>query len=744
MKWHRLAAAQGHAGGQFNVGVMYKRGLGVPQDYAEALKWYRLAAEQGLAKAQANVGTMYFDGVGVQQDYAEALKWGRLAAAQGYATAQANLGVMYATGRGVSEDYVLAYMWFDLAANQGFGPSVNYKATLAEEMTPDQIAKAEEMSADWVANYELRQTKYAQSQKEFKTYEGHKQQFLIDIPEGWSAYEQMAVITGPRPTGMVIFSEENIANMENLGQQLDAMARWDIGIMPSFFVDRHPKNKKMSCNYFEKKETKSVTKMLKKDNMFARDRKVITPLTVTPISLGGCKGIRLKGETEKQDGTRWVMDVHAVSDGEILYLFSLRNIKENYEKNLSVYEKAMSTVKFTSVANSSELSLRPTSTKIRNPGTITLPKTFEKVWFRDGAKGFSFKAYSASGRLVINERNIEFRAKKNSFDIPIRNITGIHWGKMRGDSINDWAFLVYEIDGIAKTGGFKDGHNLGHGKDADMIFSTIKYAAKRLSAAGHEIVFSSTRDGNYDIYTTSADGSIPFRLTSNPAHDAFPVWSPDGARIAFISDRDGNTEIYVMNADGSNLTRLTDNPANDGFPDWSPDGTRIAFTSDRDGAPDIYVIDLDGSNLARLTTQPAADMMVAWSPDGTKIAFASMRDGNIEIYVMNVDGSNGTRLTDNPANDVFPDWSPDGARIAFISDRDGNTEIYVMNADGSGLVRLTHDPATDIVPAWSRDGAKIVFHSERDGNYEIYVMNADGTGLVNLTNHPGIDVEADW
>ncbi|MCH9025787.1 MAG: hypothetical protein IIA05_01575 [Proteobacteria bacterium] len=199
-------------------------------------------------------------------------------------------------------------------------------------------------------------TLYAQSQKEFKTYEGHKQQFLIDIPEGWFVHDQWEAITGmSSPTGMVFFTKENIAKIkmsaeteEELLAGLEAMARIDIGDMPSFFVDRHPKNKRMSCGHFEKKETKSVTKMLKKDSMFDRDRKVISPLTATPISFGGCKGIRLKGETEKQNGTRWVMDVHAVSDGEILYLFSLRNIKENYEKNLSVYEKAMSTVKLTS------------------------------------------------------------------------------------------------------------------------------------------------------------------------------------------------------------------------------------------------------------------------------------------------------------------------------------------------------------------------------------------------------------
>ncbi len=67
---------------------MYDNGQGVPQDYAEAVKWYRMAAEQGDAKAQSNLGFMYDNGQGVPQDYAEAAKWFRLAAEQGDADAQ--------------------------------------------------------------------------------------------------------------------------------------------------------------------------------------------------------------------------------------------------------------------------------------------------------------------------------------------------------------------------------------------------------------------------------------------------------------------------------------------------------------------------------------------------------------------------------------------------------------------------------------------------------------------------------
>ncbi|MCL2102851.1 MAG: sel1 repeat family protein [Syntrophorhabdaceae bacterium] len=62
---------------------MYYSGRGVAQNYVEAVKWYRLAAEQGNAKAQYNLGAAYVNGHGVAQDYTEAEKWLRLAAEQG-------------------------------------------------------------------------------------------------------------------------------------------------------------------------------------------------------------------------------------------------------------------------------------------------------------------------------------------------------------------------------------------------------------------------------------------------------------------------------------------------------------------------------------------------------------------------------------------------------------------------------------------------------------------------------------
>ncbi|MDO8369525.1 MAG: cell envelope integrity protein TolA [Candidatus Nitrotoga sp.] len=124
-KWYRLAAAQGNANAPNNLGVIYGKGQGVTQDYAEEVKWYRLAAVRGNVTSQLNLGDLYIKGESVTQDYAEAMKWLRLAAAQGNVSAQNNLGWMYHNGQGVTQDYAEAVRLYRLAAAQGHATSQN-------------------------------------------------------------------------------------------------------------------------------------------------------------------------------------------------------------------------------------------------------------------------------------------------------------------------------------------------------------------------------------------------------------------------------------------------------------------------------------------------------------------------------------------------------------------------------------------------------------------------------------------
>ncbi len=127
----------------------YQRG-----DYATAIRELRPLAEQGVAEAQFLLGVMYDKGLGVPQDYAEAVGWWRKAAEQGYAKAQYNLGVMYGNVLGVPQYYAQALMWFNLAASR-FPPgedrdrALKDRDAIAKPMDPAQIAEAQKLAREW-------------------------------------------------------------------------------------------------------------------------------------------------------------------------------------------------------------------------------------------------------------------------------------------------------------------------------------------------------------------------------------------------------------------------------------------------------------------------------------------------------------------------------------------------------------------------------------------------------------------
>ncbi len=101
-------------------------------------------------------------------------------------------------------------------------------------------------------------------------------------------------------------------------------------------------------------------------------------------------------------------------------------------------------------------------------------------------------------------------------------------------------------------------------------------------------------------------------------HQDWPSWSPDGRRFAFSSTHDGNQEIYTAMADGTDLVRLTQSPGLDAHPCWSPDGRKIAFATDRWGGLELASVRTDGTELIRLTTSTGLDDYPAFSPDGSR------------------------------------------------------------------------------------------------------------------------------
>ena len=128
---------------------MFEDGIGVDQDYKQAVKWYRLAGYKGDADAQYCMGMLYEQGKEIPKDYKKVMNWYLLPATQRNGNAQNNLGRMYYKGLGVPQDYVLAHMWFNLSGSNGNKSAIKNRNIVEEKMTPQQIEKAQEMARNW-------------------------------------------------------------------------------------------------------------------------------------------------------------------------------------------------------------------------------------------------------------------------------------------------------------------------------------------------------------------------------------------------------------------------------------------------------------------------------------------------------------------------------------------------------------------------------------------------------------------
>ncbi len=258
--------------------------------------------------------------------------------------------------------------------------------------------------------------------------------------------------------------------------------------------------------------------------------------------------------------------------------------------------------------------------------------------------------------------------------------------------------------------------------------------------------FLTTRDGNFEVYSMTADGKNVTNLTNHKALDFWSSWSPDGKYLLFYSNRDGNNEIYRMDADGQNQINISNHASHDYLPCWSPDGKQILFTSARDNENrEIYVMNSDGSNVMRLTNNDLFEEVPTWSKDGRKILFTrqlveiidTAKVTNGEIFIMDKDGKNEKRLTFKKGYDSGAKFSPDGKQIAFYgSTEDKNYEIYIMNADGTHVTNLTNDILEDYSPDWSPDGKWIAYSSGTSKQYDVWMINLKTKTKIRLTTEP--------
>ncbi len=147
-------AKQGDAEAQVRLGVLYRAGREISQDYGLAQKWFLEAAKQGNADGQNNLGLMYDHGRGVDRDFVQARKWYLKAAQHGHANAQYNLALLYVNGQGIPQDDIEGYVWANIAAAQRpFPLAVELRDRLKKVLGPTCTLKAQTQSKEYFEKY---------------------------------------------------------------------------------------------------------------------------------------------------------------------------------------------------------------------------------------------------------------------------------------------------------------------------------------------------------------------------------------------------------------------------------------------------------------------------------------------------------------------------------------------------------------------------------------------------------------
>ncbi|MFN4286409.1 MAG: TolB family protein [Lacibacter sp.] len=212
---------------------------------------------------------------------------------------------------------------------------------------------------------------------------------------------------------------------------------------------------------------------------------------------------------------------------------------------------------------------------------------------------------------------------------------------------------------------------------------------------------------SYDIFMADLNGKIVKQLTHSKGYDAEATLSPDGRKMIYTSTKDGDLELYIMDLKTGKEKRITYELGYDGGAWFSPDGKKIIWRASRPKteaekaeykellaqglvAPtnmEVWVANADGSNARQVTQLGQANWAPAFMPDSKRIIFASnheyKRGFPFNLYIMNGDGSNLTKISRDNGFDAFPMFSPDGKRIVFCSNRNngGTRDTNIFIAD---------------------------------------------------------------
>jgi Tol biopolymer transport system component/DNA-binding winged helix-turn-helix (wHTH) protein len=316
-------------------------------------------------------------------------------------------------------------------------------------------------------------------------------------------------------------------------------------------------------------------------------------------------------------------------------------------------------------------------------------------------------------------------------------------------------------------------------------------AEPAFSPDGKQLAFiwDGEKGNNPDVYVKLLDVGAPLRLTTDPAVEHCPVWSPDGRYIVFLRETNGATrKLMIVPALGGPERFLGEFQS--GL-DWSPDGRTIAVVEQ--GA--IHLLNIETGQRQRLTAPPSqtlGDVLPVFSPDGKKLAFVRAEGGPGKIFMVAASGGEPREVIFEKSRLHTLRWMPDSSHLLYVANRAGSYQLWRVSEFGGAPERVTSvgndigdlavsrtgtllafsQSASDIniwrfalagatavtkpdgaaperwapliassrvdhSPQYAPDGQRIVFASNRSGNEELWVCASDGSNARQVTQMRG-------
>lgn len=255
-----------------------------------------------------------------------------------------------------------------------------------------------------------------------------------------------------------------------------------------------------------------------------------------------------------------------------------------------------------------------------------------------------------------------------------------------------------------------------------------------------DFAFTSSADGDGDIYLYQASTASIVKITDNDVQDHWATWSQDGRMLAFHSLRDGNREIYAKVLPNGAAANMSQNEEQDLLPSWSPNGNYVVYYSSRDVpwsgegpiGGNLYVMRVQGSVVGRIQTDDfVSPSAIAWSPQSTTLFYARYETSKEGIYALDLTtGEETAMLALQGKLPGIASVYPVEGTVDYYVEEDDVVDIYQLSLANGISHKLTPGVGRHYYAAWSPDRSALLVTSAQDEegeNYDIRCMAADGS-----------------